>query len=549
MRKVNFLLCVLICFVLQSKAQTGVYAIRDAKVFTVSGATIERGTIVIRGGLIEAVGENVKVPADAVIIEGKGLTVYPGFFDTNSSFGLAARPSPSPTPSSPTLLIQQASAQQQVSSTSNYPVGLRPEIDIVEQLRAGDSQFETQRNNGFTTAVTVQREGIFNGQSAIINLAGETVSAMIVKSPFAQHITFRTLSGGVYPTSLLGTFSALRQMFLDAKRLQEWKKIYEANPRGIKRPESDRSLEALFPILEGKMPVIFNANTETEIIRALNLAKEFNIKAIIAGGQEAWKVADRLKAQNVPVLLSLNFPKRTAIASEEADPERLETLRFRVETLKCAGRLEKAGVRFAFQSGGIQNYAEIWTNLNRAIENGLSKEAAIKALTLGAAEILGVSDRLGSIETGKIANLVLVRGDLFAKDRVFTHTFVDGKLFEIKQREDRSNQTATSTNVNLTGVWNLTIEAMGQSLPATLNLNQQGNTLSGTLQTAVTGTTNIKEGKVTADGFSFLLDINFGGNQVEVTVTGKVTGNQMSGSIQSQQGTFSFSGTRTPQNQ
>ncbi len=550
-RKVLFSCVSVLCLFTSVKAQTNAYAITDARIVTVSNGTIERGTVVLRDGLIEAVGENVKVPADSTVIDGKGLTVYPGFFDTNTSFGIVARPSPSPSPSStaPAVLFQQTVQQQ--PSASNYPVGLRPENDVVEQLRAGDNQFETQRNNGITTVVTVQREGIFNGRSAIINLAGDSVSAMVIKSPFAQHITFRTLSGGVYPTSLLGTFSALRQMFLDARRLQEWKRAYEANPKGMKRPEDDRSLEALFPLLDRKMPVVFNANTETEIIRALDLAREFNLKAIIAGGQEAWKVADRLKAQNVPVLLSLNFPKRTAVASEEADPESLETLRFRVEALRCAGRLEKSGVRFAFQSGGIQNYSDIWTGLNKAIENGLSKEGAIRALTLGAAEILGVDDRLGSIEPGKIANLVVVRGnDLFAKERAITHVFIDGRLFEIKPREEKrqvdQSVIADMTNL-LSGTWNITIEAMGQTLQGMLSLTQQGNVLTGTLQTPFAGTSTIKEGRVNVDNFSFSLDVTIGGNQFEVTFNGKVVGNQISGSIQSQQGTFPFSGVRTPQ--
>lgn len=548
-KRIFLLLCVSLSYLsLSVKAQSNAFAITDVRVVTVSGAIIERGTVVVRDGLIEAIGENVKPPADAVVIDGKGLTIYPGFFDTNTSLGIA-RPaaSPSPTPGVSIPIISQSVPQQ--PSASNYPAGLRPDLDVVEQLRAGDAQFESQRNNGITTVVTVPRDGIFNGQSAIINLAGDTVSAMIIKSPFAQHITFRTLQGGVYPTSLLGTFSALRQMFLDAKRLQEWKRIYESNPRGVKRPEEDKSLEALFPVIEGKMPVVFNANTEIEIIRALNLAKEFNLRAIIAGGHEAWKVVDRLKTQNVPVLLSLNFPKRTSAASEEADPEPLEVLRFRAETLKCAGRLEKAGVKFAFQSGGIQNYADIWANLNRSIENGLSKEMAIKALTLNAAEILGVADRLGSIEPGKIANLVVVRGDLFGKDRNITHVFIDGKIFEIKQQKEEkrpSGQSALTLAINLTGVWNLNIEAMGQTIPATLNLTQQGNTLTGTFQTSITGTSTIKEGRVNADTFSFSLEVTLGGTPTEVTFNGKLSGNQISGSIQSQQGVFSFSGTKTP---
>src|SRR6185369_11908757 len=130
-----------------------------------------------------------------------------------------------------------------------------------------------------------------------------------------------------------------------------------------------------------------NANSQREIIRAIDLAKEFNLKAIIAGGQEAWKVADRLKAQNIPVLLSLNFPKRTTSVSPEADAEDLETLRFRAETPKCAARLAQAGVRFAFQSGGLTNINDFFANAAKATENGLAPDAALRAMTLNAAQI------------------------------------------------------------------------------------------------------------------------------------------------------------------
>ena len=297
------------------------------------------------------------------------------------------------------------------------------------QLKAGEAQFETQRNAGFTTALTVPRDGIFNGQSALIDLAGDSVSGMIIKSPVAEHITFTTLRTGGYPVSLLGTFSALRQMFLDAQRLQTIQKMYDKDPRGMKRPENDRSLEALIPILNGEMPVVFNANNESEIIRALDFAREFNLKAIIAGGQEAGKVADRLKAQNVPVLLSLDFPKRTAAASTEADPEPIELLRLRAETPKTAARLKQAGVKFAFQSGGMKNISDFLTNANEAVKNGLSKTDAVRAMTLSSAEIFGVENRLGSIEKGKIANLVVSKGDIFDKSKVITQVFVDGKTF------------------------------------------------------------------------------------------------------------------------
>lgn len=525
---------------------SGSFAITNARIVTVSGAAIERGTIVIRDGLIESVGENARVPADARVFDGVGLTVYPGFFDANTNLGLPPPPARPPGQTSP-----QQQAQTPQPSNSNYPNGLQPETSALDALKAGDAQFETQRNNGITTVLTVSRDGIFNGQSAVINLAGEAVSTMVIKSPFAQHITFRTLPGGTYPTALMGTFSAIRQMLLDAQRLQEWQKNYALNPRGMKRPDFDKSLEALLPVLNRQMPVVFNANTEREIVRALNLAKEFNLRAIISGGNEAWKVAGRLKEQNVPVLLSLNFPKRTTVASPDADPEDLEVLRLRAETPGGAARLAQAGVKFAFQSGGMPNITDFWTNAGKTIENGLNKDAAIRAMTLATAEIFGVENRLGSIEQGKIANLTISRGDIFSKDKAITHVFVDGKLFEQKVPERKPTATTgaittTTAKIDVSGAWNMTVELPGQSVPVTLSLKQEGEKLSGNVQSGFFGTAQIRNGSVTGDSFSFDVTIAVGGQNMDVAFTGKVSGNQISGAATSQQGATPFSGTKVP---
>jgi imidazolonepropionase-like amidohydrolase len=523
-----------VCLSINAQSRTDIFAITNAQIVTVSGATIPAGTVVIRDGLIEAVGENVKIPADARVIDGTGLTVYPGLFDAYSNLGIPVRPPAQAPQAQPTPPV----------SNSNYPDGLRPDDSVITVLKAGDAQFETNRNAGFTTALTVGRDGVFNGQSAVINLAGDSVSAMIIRAPFAEHVTFRTL-GGTYPTSLMGSYSAFRQMLLDAERLEKWKKLYETNQRGTKRPPQDASLEALFPVLNGAMPVVLNANTENEIIRAIDLISEFKLKGIIAGGQEAWKVADRLKKQNIPVLLSLNFPKRTAAASSEADAEPIELLRLRAETPKGAARLQAAGVKFAFQSGGMTAITDFLTNAAKAIENGLDKTAAIRAMTLGSAEILGVDNRLGSIETGKIANLVIVRGDLFAKDKTITHVFVDGKLFEQKEKPKTTTPTTNASLAQVGGNYNITVEIPNQPLPGTLNLMQQGATLTGTW--AAQGKTSpIKDGKITADGFSFTVSIDFEGNTNDVTVSGKVTGNQISGTVSTTAGAIPFSGARIP---
>jgi imidazolonepropionase-like amidohydrolase len=169
------------------------------------------------------------------------------------------------------------------------------------------------------------------------------------------------------------------------------------------------------------------ANSQREIERALDLAKEFGLRIMIAGGSEAYLIADRLKAENVPVLLSINFPRRTAAPAPDAEPEPTRVLRERVEWPKGPGRLSTAGVKFAFQSGGLTNWSEFTTNVQRAVEGGLSADNAIKALTLQPAELFGVGDRMGSLEAGKIANLTVTRGDLTDKGVRVSQLFVDGR--------------------------------------------------------------------------------------------------------------------------
>jgi len=385
---------------------------------------------------------------------------------------------------------------------------------------------------------------------------------MILKAPFAEHVSFATIPGQ-YPGSLMGTLSALRQMFLDAQRLQDWQKSYATNPRGMKRPDVEQSLQSLIPVLNREMPIVFNVNREQEIIRALDLAKEFNLKAIIAGGQESWKVADRLKSQDVPVLLSLNFPKRTAAASPEADPETMDLLRFRAETPKAAAKLQQAGVKFAFQSGGATTLADFFSNAGKAVENGLARDAAVRSMTLGSAEILGIGDRVGSVETGKIANLTIVKGDLFGTDRAVTNVFVDGRPFEQKPPEAARPQgggrrgqggapgtgpAATTTTPALPevgGNYSITIAVPGQPVTGTLALTQQAGIVTGSMQTQL-GASPVKDGKVTAEGFSFATTVEFGGSTIEIFVKGTVSGNQVNGTIDSPQGTVPFSGTRNP---
>lgn len=530
---------------LTQQSGVDVYAITGARIVTVSGPVIERGTIVIRNGLIHSVGQNVTAPADARVIDGTGLTIYPGLIDAYTSLGIQQQSSQQTTragggggPAAPSATPQSS---QFSSLNPTQPVGLQPEIQAIDYVRPGGSEIEAARSAGITTALTSPREGIFMGQSALVNLAGTSATEMTLRAPVAMHVGFTPLRAGVYPASLLGVFSALRQMLLDAERLRTANLIYEKNPRGLKRPEQDRSLVALFPVLTRDMPVVMLANTEREILRAVDLAEEFNLRLIIAGGAESWRAAQRLRERNVPVLLSLNFPRRTTAQVAEADPEPLRILRSRVDAPRTAARLQQAGVRFAFQSGAMTNMADFLQNAARAVEQGLTRDEAVRALTLRPAEIFGVADRLGTIEAGKIANLTVTRGDLFDRSVRISHVFIDGRPVDLRP----VTPAGTAGGVNAGGTWTLNINLGEGDEASTLTLEQQGGRLSGSIQGSL-GSAEIANASAGAGGeIRFTVPLTIGGQTTEATFTGTISGNEMRGTVQIVgRAPGSFTGTR-----
>jgi imidazolonepropionase-like amidohydrolase len=507
------------------RAVPSTYAITNARIVPVSTAPIARGTIVIRNGLIAAVGTNVAVPADARVIDGAGLTVYPGFIDAYGSLGLPSQPQGGG--GGRGGAAPAAGPAPRVNSS--YPPGLQPEVAAIDQLRADADAFAGAHNAGFTTALTASQNGIFQGQSALINLTSGDAGAMVVKAPIAQHIGFTPLRAGGYPSSLMGVFASLRQALLDAQHYRDARAAYDRNPRGMQRPDLDVSLEALQPVLARQQPVVMFASTQREIERALDLAKEFNIRPIIAGGADAHLVAARLKAENVPVLLTTNFPRRTAAPSADADPDPIRVLRQRVDAPKVPAQLAQAGVRFALQSGGTSNWGDVLTNVHRAIENGLSPDAALRALTMQSAEILGVSDRLGSIEQGKIANLTVARGDLMTRSGRVTQLFIDGRPVTVQAAPVARSDSAA---VNASGTWTLSVNIDNTDRSVTLSLRQEGNRLLGSMQ-GMMGSGELVDGSIGADGtFRFSTSVTIREGTEEATFVGTIEGNQMRGRLQ-----------------
>jgi imidazolonepropionase-like amidohydrolase len=371
--------------------------------------------------------------------------VYPGLIDALSTWGqpggapaaavtaTAGRGGRGTTTASPAT--NPAPATQTASAPARGPED-RPQttswVKIADEISNTDRRIETARAAGFTTAVTFPTRGIFAGQGAVIDLlSGEKSGEMVVASPTGQYISLTAggRGGGMgrsFPSALMGYIAYVRQIYLDAAHYQLVKDTYAKNPVGMARPEYDRALEG---VLDSPR-ILLPANRLVEMDRMLHLAAELKQPVLLYGGRESFRpeAAALLKKYNASILLSMRWPE----ASRDADPDEVDsmrTLETRDKAALAPAVLQKAGVKFALYSDGLDQPRDLQRAIKKALDNGLSREDALRALTLSPAEIYGVANRLGSIEAGKIANLVVTRGDIFDDRTKVEMTIVDGRKY------------------------------------------------------------------------------------------------------------------------
>ena len=395
------------------------YAITGARVFPVSSAPIDNATVVLSGGVITAIGTNVTVPAGAITITGKGLNVYPGLIDMGSSAGLEAPAIPR---------AENPQTTEDVERVKRDTL-LRAHLRAADHMNPAATALTKAAEAGITAILATPGSDGIRGQSALVltsigtdlpqigALADDRRGAVVVRTPVALHVGVadRPAGGEAYPNSLMGIIAFNRQAFLDAQWYQQAKN----------RPHS-APLDAMQPALAGRLPVAFRASTSREVLRALDMAKMFKLDPIITTARQVEDVTADLKAANARVIYSLNFPTRRTSLAPDAD-EALSVLRDRANAPKGPAVLDKAGVLFAFESNGLSDPKDFLKNAQKTVANGLSKDAAIKALTLSAATLAGAADRLGSLERGKMANVVVTEGDLFDEKTTIKHVFVNGR--------------------------------------------------------------------------------------------------------------------------
>ncbi len=415
-----------------------VYAITGARIVPVSGATVATGTVVVRDGLIAQVGAGATAPAGAQVIDGKGLTVYPGLIDMGSTAGLEPPSQPERGGQPPQGERAQPQTTEDVER-AKLDMLSRAQFRAADYMNPGSQALARVAAAGITSMLAAPAGDAIRGQSALVNtalppddpqvgsLADERKGALVIRTPVALHVSFAERPGGgdAYPNSLMGVIAFVRQQFLDAQHYQ-LAVDFAAKNKGAGKPAYRASHEAMQAALAARLPVAFQAQSAREIGRALDMAKTFKLDPIITTAFESDQTAAELKAVNARVIFSLNYPVRQPSIAPDAD-EPVSRLRARANAPKAPAALDKAGILFAFESAGLSDPKDFIKNAAKAVQGGLSRDAALKALTLNAATIAGATDRVGSIEPGKVANLLVTEGDLFDEKMTIKHVFIDGR--------------------------------------------------------------------------------------------------------------------------
>ena len=440
-----------------------VHALTNARIVTAPGQVIEKGAVVIRDGIITAVGAGLTAPADATVWDLAGKTVYPGFIDayTEPSAGVgegrgrggSARTETSGAPASkPGANYWNPNVLPQARAEAAY----QPDKDANKIFRS----------QGVTARLLAPTQGIIKGTSAIVTTGDGDPNQTVLRDKVAMHATLATRGAWNeegYPNSPMGAMTLVRQAFYDADWYRQAWDAYRRD-RTLPRPERNDALEALQGFLAGKGPVLIDAGNELYSLRADKVAAELGLNVIVRGSNEEYQRLDLVAATKRPVILPVNFPKPPSVKTpEDALSVSLETLMHWDIAPENAGRLAKAGVKIAFTSNGLKDTKEFLSGVRKAVSRGLDKTAALRALTLAPAELFGVNDRLGSIEVGKAGNLIIADGDIFEEKSNVLEAWIDGRRYEVK----------TAPLADLRGEWNLRFSD-GQSAADTVVLKLKG---------------------------------------------------------------------------
>ncbi len=438
-----FSLLVLMAFCVNAMAQTArvmglrdntprVFAFTNAEIVVEPGRTVGGATLVIRDGIIEAVGRRVSIPADATQIDLNGAYIYPGFIDMYANYGIP----------DPDIEGEQIHWNPQIRSHFSATSTFRPDEEMAVKLRA----------QGFVVAHTLPSHGLLAGQGSVVSLGEGEANRMIIRNNVSQALSFRRsmVFGRGYPTSAMGGISLIRQSFLDAEWHEAAQNAFRSNP-SLERPEYNMALAKLHSSRQEQVPFVVDANDFNAVLRASALADEFGLNMWIRGGGDEYKHLEEIRQTGKSLILPLNFPRTPDVSTpEQAINISLEALRHWYLAPENPSRVARANIAMALTSHG--NVDGFIRNLKKAVERGLDTNDALAALTTTPASMLGIDRTHGTLEAGKVASFIISDKPVFENASIITQVWVDGKGYPVvPKREDSRGKWLVSGHPSLEG--------------------------------------------------------------------------------------------------
>ncbi|MBR9989922.1 MAG: amidohydrolase family protein [Gemmatimonadetes bacterium] len=506
------------------------YALTNARIVVAPGRVIERGTVVVRDGRIVAVGERVSVPAAAIQVDASGHNVYAGLIDAASSVGLPS-------------VVRQGGGFGRAADDEAQEV--MPGREAADVWAPSDNELAQLRAAGVTTLGLAFNGGIFPGRIAAVS-TGSTNRSPVLRAGIAQQVLLGRRRGG-YPGTLMASIAYVKQSFYDAQHGMRARQAWERQPSGP-RPDYSPDTRALEPAVTGALPVWLHGSTERELDNITRVASDLAVRNFtVVGAQEGWRRIDLLRRVGAPVIVSLEFPTANQISGrsfelhvapvtgEDHAAARADSAAV-FEARGNAGALARAGIPIALSSYGMNSPVRLRAHVRAAIDAGLSPDDALRALTVTPARLLGIESVAGTIETGKMANLVVVRGDIFDTDAPIRDVFLEGVRYQIPapaQQQRGASARADAAAPSVTGEWVGEVDSPTGLMQFSLVIDGGGENLTGRMSSDM--------GSIALSGMQSGSDITLsgtwtppGGTALAVTVTGRITGDDLRGTITAQ---------------
>ncbi|MDG2448930.1 MAG: amidohydrolase family protein [Saprospiraceae bacterium] len=524
---------------------TRTYALTNVHITTTPGTMIKNGTVVIKDGLIHSVGQDVIIPADAQVIEADTMFLYAGFIDGLSHIGI------------PKPKEAERKREKDPGNPTNERAGITPEKSATSLLKATDKSISDYRAVGFTAAHTVPYGRMLPGQGSVILLDGDNASDLIYKSDMS---TYGQLLGsqGVFPNTIIAVITKYRELYKQSQQASSHMTKYKSNSIGMKRPAYDAATLGLISVTKRQSTLFMSAHDHLDIHRVLGLQKDLGFKMALANVKNAYRLTDLIRTKNIPVLLSLDLFKKEKEKKKKKekkekdmwDKEKEALNKRKAEERKSiegqAAAFSKKGIRFGFSTDGA-SAKTVMDNVRRLIKAGLSEDAALAALTTYPAHILGVSQTMGTVQNGKIANLVVSKTPIFDEKSKVRYVFVDGNLHEYEEKKKDAKKKegkVSDKNKAYVGTWEFSINIGDDVLKGEIVITESED---GTLQGEMTGaqldsTVEIEEITIDGDELSFTADAE--GDTI--SWKGTIDGDSMEGEVNTgPMGTFPITATRT----